>query len=90
LIDSMVSDFAYLIDAFGHVPNGARTYYLSRSQPPFFFAMVGLLSPQDPAAGYARYLTQLRREHAFWMDGENGHSRGSAHRRIVALPMARS
>ena len=29
-------DFAYLIDTFGHVPNGARTYYLSRSQPPFF------------------------------------------------------
>jgi alpha,alpha-trehalase len=30
------SDFAYLIDTYGHVPNGARTYYLSRSQPPFF------------------------------------------------------
>ena len=33
LIEGMVSDFAYLIDTFGHVPNGARTYYLSRSQP---------------------------------------------------------
>jgi len=86
LIDSMVRDFAYLIDAFGHVPNGARTYYLSRSQPPFFFAMVGLLSAQDPAAGYARYLAQLRREHAFWMDGETGIRAGSARRRIVALP----
>ena len=43
----MVRDFAYLIDTFGHVPNGTRTYYLSRSQPPFFFAMVGLTSPAD-------------------------------------------
>ena len=29
-------NFAYLIDTYGHVPNGTRTYYLSRSQPPFF------------------------------------------------------
>jgi alpha,alpha-trehalase len=36
LVTGMVRDFAYLIDTFGHVPNGARTYYLSRSQPPFF------------------------------------------------------
>jgi alpha,alpha-trehalase len=85
LIDGMVSDFAYFIDTFGHVPNGARTYYLSRSQPPFFFAMVGLLSPQDPAAAYARFLPQLRREHAFWMEGEKEIRPGSAHRHIVAL-----
>ena len=86
LIEGMVSDFAYLIDTFGHVPNGARTYYVSRSQPPFFFAMVGLLSPQDPPAGYARFLSELKREHAFWMEGENNLRAGLAHRRIVALP----
>ncbi len=86
LIDGMVGDFAYLIDTFGHVPNGARTYYLSRSQPPFFFAMVGLLSPQDPPSAYARYLSQMRREHAFWMEGEEDLRPGMAHRRVVALP----
>ena len=85
LIEDMVKDFAYLIDTFGHVPNGARTYYLSRSQPPFFFAMVSLLSPQDPSASYARYLTQLRREHAFWMEGEKALPAGTAHRHVVAL-----
>ena len=85
LIDGMVSDFAYFIDTFAHVPNGARTYYLSRSQPPFFFAMVGLLSPQDPAAAYARFLPELRREHAFWMEGEKDIRAGHAHRRVVAL-----
>jgi len=47
-------------------------YYLSRSQPPFFYAMVGLLSPKDPAASYARYLPELRREYAFWMQGRRG------------------
>jgi alpha,alpha-trehalase len=86
LVDGMVRDFAYLIDTYGHVPNGARTYYLSRSQPPFFFAMVGLASPQDPAEAFAAYLPQLRREYAFWMEGERGLRAGTAHRRVVALP----
>jgi alpha,alpha-trehalase len=86
LAEHMVRNFAYLIDTYGHVPNGTRTYYLSRSQPPFFYAMVGLLSPQDPAVSYARYLPELRREHAFWMQGEAGLKRGIAHRRVVAMP----
>jgi len=86
LIENMVADFAHLIDAYGHVPNGARTYYLSRSQPPFFFAMLGLSNAEDPAAAYAKYLPQLRREHAFWMDGERSVRPGHAHRRVVAMP----
>jgi alpha,alpha-trehalase len=85
LAEDMVRDFAYLIDTFGHVPNGARTYYLSRSQPPFFFEMVGLLSANDPAAAYARFLPQLRREYAFWMRGAHGLNGGSARRHVVAL-----
>jgi alpha,alpha-trehalase len=85
LAEDMVRDFAYLIDTFGHVPNGARTYYLSRSQPPFFFEMVGLLSANDPAAAYARFLPQLRREYAFWMRGAAGLTGGSARQHVVAL-----
>jgi alpha,alpha-trehalase len=81
----MIGDFAYLIDTYGHIPNGARTYYLSRSQPPFFFAMVGLSSPADPAKAYARYLPQLKREYAFWMDGARRLRPGTAYRHVVAL-----
>jgi alpha,alpha-trehalase len=86
LAEGMVRDFAHFIDTYGHVPNGARTYYLSRSQPPFFFEMVGLISRSDPAAGYERYLPELEREYAFWMQGESGLSAGLAHRRVVAMP----
>jgi alpha,alpha-trehalase len=86
LARSMVEDFAFLIDRYGHVPNGTRTYYLSRSQPPFFFLMVGLLGGADPAAAYARFLPQLRREHAFWMRGAAGVRRGATHARVIGMP----
>jgi alpha,alpha-trehalase len=81
----MVSNFAYLLDTYGRIPNGNRTYYLSRSQPPFFFAMVALLSPEHPEQAFARYLPELRREHAFWMEGAAQLAPGSAARRVVAL-----
>jgi alpha,alpha-trehalase len=86
LVGGMVRDFAYLIDTFGHVPNGARTYYLSRSQPPFFFEMVALTAPDDPAAALAAYLPQLRREYAFWMEGAQSVLPGKPHRHVVAMP----
>ncbi len=85
LIENMVRNFADLIDAYGHIPNGTRTYYLTRSQPPFFFLMAGLLAPADPAAAYARYLPQLKTEYAFWMEGADELAAGGAHRRVVRL-----
>ncbi len=85
LLEDMVRNFADLIDSYGHAPNGTRSYYLTRSQPPFFFAMVGLLSPVDPAASFARYLPQLKTEYAFWMEGEKNLPAGAAHRRVVAF-----
>ena len=33
-------NMAFLIRKYGFMPNGSRTYYLSRSQPPFFSEMV--------------------------------------------------
>ena len=86
LAQSMVEDFAHLIDSFGHVPNGTRTYYLSRSQPPFFYLMVGLLDPADPASAFAHFLPQLRREYAFWMRGAQGLGPGTARARVVGMP----
>ena len=85
LTQDMVSDFAHLIDRYGRIPNGNRTYYLSRSQPPFFFAMVALLDPGHPERAFARYLPQLKREYAFWMDGATSVTRGLARQRVVAF-----
>ena len=86
LVQDMVRDFAYLIDTYGHIPNGNRSYYLTRSQPPFFFKMVALLSPADEAQAFAQYLPQLKKEYAFWMEGAEGLRPGATHRHVVALP----
>ncbi len=86
LVRDMVRDFAYLIDTYGHIPNGNRSYYLTRSQPPFFFKMVALLSPDDEAQAFAEYLPQLKKEYAFWMEGAEKLRPGQTYRHVVALP----
>lgn len=85
LTESMLDNFAWLIGEFGHVPNGNRSYYLSRSQPPFFASMVELLAARRGEGAYRKYLPQLKREHEFWMDGAATLQPGSAHRRVVRL-----
>lgn len=82
---AMVANFGWLIDTYGHIPNGNRTYYLSRSQPPFFAAMIELAAVKEGKEIYARYLPQLKREYAFWMDGADGLRPGVAYRRVVKL-----
>ncbi len=84
-VRDMVDNFAYQIDTHGHIPNGNRSYYLSRSQPPFFSLMVELLARHEGEAAYARYLPQLRAEHAFWMAGAEGLTPGQQHARAVKL-----
>lgn len=82
----MVDNFAWLIEQHGHIPNGSRTYYLSRSQPPFFYEMVALLEPRNPRAAWASYLEELRAEHAFWMAGADAAAPGAPVRRVVVMP----
>ena len=68
LVDSMIVDFKSLIERYGFIPNGTRSYYLSRSQPPFFAAMTQL-KPLGDRADDAKVLAALKTEHAFWMRG---------------------
>ncbi|HEU5210117.1 MAG TPA: alpha,alpha-trehalase TreF [Longimicrobiales bacterium] len=86
LVRSMLDNFAYLVRTLGHVPNGNRTYYASRSQPPFFAAMVGRYAQATDSSEALRWLDALVAEHAFWMDGAERLPRGSAYRRVVRLP----
>jgi alpha,alpha-trehalase len=85
LVDDMIEDFASEIDRFGHIPNGNRSYYLSRSQPPFFALMVELAAAHEGDAVLKRWLPELRQEHAYWMRGAEGLKPGQAAARVVRL-----
>jgi alpha,alpha-trehalase len=85
LLRAMADNFAYLIDTYGRIPNGNRTYYLSRSQPPVFVLMTELFE-ETGVRRASDYLPQLHREHAFWMEGSDRLRDGDVHARCVCLP----
>ncbi|OMP30526.1 alpha,alpha-trehalase TreF [Mangrovimonas sp. DI 80] len=70
-IEAMLDNFAYLIDVFGHIPNGNRSYYISRSQPPFFSQMIELFASYKGDSVYLKYREALRKEYEFWMAYDN-------------------
>ncbi|MEP6992670.1 MAG: alpha,alpha-trehalase TreF [bacterium] len=86
LVKDMLDNFAYLVASVGHIPNGNRTYYLGRSQPPFFAAMVGLYANATDTTQALRYLSAMEAEHAYWMDGADRLTPGQAYRRVVMMP----
>ena len=88
LIADMIENFASLIDGIGFIPNGNRTYFCTRSQPPFFAQMVTLLAEVgEDESVCERFLPQLKREYAFWMAGAGELDPATpARRRVVMGP----
>ncbi|MFD1803257.1 alpha,alpha-trehalase TreA [Mixta tenebrionis] len=84
-VQDMVDNFAHELDTYGHIPNGNRSYYLSRSQPPFFSLMVDLLAQHDGEETYEKYLPQLEKEYHYWMADAQSVAAGSASKRVVKL-----
>ncbi len=66
-------DFMYMINTYGLIPNGSRTYYLNRSQPAFFGMMV---RDYYKSTGDKEFLADayraLVKEYDFWMTGHGG------------------
>lgn len=85
LMENIIKNFAYMIDTYGHIPNGNRSYYLSRSQPPFFALMVDLLADIKGDSILLTYMPALEKEYQFWMDGAGKLKPGQAARRVVKL-----
>ncbi len=69
-IERILDNFVYLVDQVGHIPNGNRTYFISRSQPPFFAQMIKLFADGDDPFVFRKYHDSLKREYKFWMGGE--------------------
>ena len=63
-----IENMFWLIDRFGWMPNGNRTFYLNRSQPPLLSQMVRELfqQTQDRAWLRDRAYPALQKEYRFW------------------------
>ena len=68
LLLSLVKNFSSLIEHFGHIPNGCRTYYLSRSHPPFLASMLELLESEFGRDAITPFLPALKHEYEFFME----------------------
>lgn len=87
MIENMVKNFAFIIDKNGFIPNGNRTYFLSRSQPPFFARMVQILAEQKGDKEIVNFLPQLIKEYNFWMDGSlKVNAQNPTHKKVVKMP----
>jgi alpha,alpha-trehalase len=87
LLKDMLNDFASLIKRYGFIPNGNRTYYLDRSQPPFFSLMVQLYAKvKNNKQILVHYLSYMEKEYQFWMSGTDSLNKNfSAYRNVVRL-----
>lgn len=39
-VKGMLENFLFIVDNYGHIPNGGRIYYMERSQPPLMIPMI--------------------------------------------------
>lgn len=86
MIRNIADNFTWLIDTFGFVPNGNRTYYLSRSQPPFYPLIVQLLVQEEGEQVLKQHLQTIEKEYRFWMDGAFPVTEEESYRRMVRMP----
>ncbi len=61
------NNFIYLIEYYGYIPNANRSYYLGRSQPPFFSLIVSEIYKRTKDTQWlCRATKALILEHEFW------------------------
>lgn len=88
LIEGMIKNYTHMIRKFGFIPTANRTYFLSRSQPPFFSHMVQLLARHRGKKVLVEYLPYLLLEYRFWMKGHTKLQKREhrAFARVVEMP----
>ncbi len=86
LVESMVRNFDHLIRSYGHIPNGNRSYFMSRSQPPFYSLMVELLASHNGDTIWQEFTPSLLAEYNFWTEGADDLTSGRSYKHSVRLP----
>lgn len=89
MLHGMIRNYIFMADKFGFIPTASRTYFTSRSQPPFFALMIPMLSMKRPKAlVLAECLPTLFNEYQFWMNGRRrlqSLEGAGAYRRLVRM-----
>ncbi|XP_012910399.1 trehalase isoform X1 [Mustela putorius furo] len=68
-VKGMLQNFLDLVRLYGHVPNGARVYYLQRSQPPLLTLMMDRYVTHTNDTAFLRdNIETLALELDFWME----------------------
>lgn len=68
LAKDCTDDMLFLVDKYGFMPNGNRTYYLSQSQPPFLSLMVmDIFEVYKDKEWLKKACETLKKEYNFWM-----------------------
>ncbi len=89
MIESMMKNYSFMIRKWGFIPTANRSYFLSRSQPPYFALMVQLLAKHN---GHRRthleYLPYMLSEYRWWNRGRTqlAKQEHKAYARIVEMP----
>jgi len=89
VVEAMLNNFLDLQTDYGCIPNGNRSYYLSRSQPPILGLMVELVLSfkQGDKAFLQKCLTGIEAEYNFWMRGQSLLVADTTeHLRVVKMP----
>ncbi|XP_030076429.1 trehalase [Microcaecilia unicolor] len=67
-VKGMITNFLYLVERYGLIPNGGRIYYLRRSQPPFLTLMMdSYMSKYNDLEFLRSNIHLLEQEYEFWM-----------------------
>ncbi|PWJ44486.1 alpha,alpha-trehalase TreF [Sediminitomix flava] len=85
LVHGMLDNFQYLIEEFGHIPNANRTYFISRSQPPFFAFMLRAYADKHGWESVIKYLPALEKEYQYWMEHEPHNLTDKSYRHLVKV-----
>lgn len=89
VIYDMMRNYSYMMQRFKLIPTANRTYFLSRSQPPFFADMVKLFATRNGKAVMAEFLPTMLAEYRFWMKGSKrvvSEVSVQAYLRVVKMP----
>ena len=63
-----VDNMLYMVDKFGKMLNGNRTFYLNRSQPPYLSMMVARVYQENKDKQWLKKAYEtLKKEYKFWM-----------------------